>query len=156
MESVADAGVAIDFIPRRAQWSQAAREDIARRCNNVECLKGLTYRCGRFDWTDKRGMFKVDYLPFASPYSTQTFDSLKLIPQDVTWRMVVEMLKVLECCSHTILATKGFREIGGELTIGRKVELYVLSYAQFLRLPTRIEDDYADVEDCCCEVIGTV
>lgn len=95
-------------------------------------------------------MFKVDYLPFPMPYSLLTKDSLHLLPEGgVTRRMVVEMLKVLHCCGHTVLATRGFKWSDGGLIVGKQVKESVASYTQLLRLPRRIDDDYADVQDCC-------
>jgi hypothetical protein len=151
MDERCGAETAIEFFPRRAQWSTAARDEIARRCNNVECLRGITYRCGRFDWENKSTMFKVDYLPFSVPYTSRTIDSLQLVPEGgVTRRMVVEMLKVLHCCGHTVLATRGFRGSEGGLVVGKKVQESIATCTQVMSLPRRIEDDYADVQDCCC------
>jgi hypothetical protein len=149
MEEICKPGIAIEFLPRRAQWSKTVRDEIAKSCNNAACLRGLEYRPGRFDWTDKKGIFKVDKGPSSVEYAHKV-ECISLLPEDVTLRMCVEMLKALQGSGHTILATRGFKKCGGDLVIGPSVRETVASFMQCVYLPKRIEDDYEDV-DCWCE-----
>lgn len=150
MEEVCGPEISIEFVPRRGQWSQAAREEIARCCSDAACLRGLEYRCGRFERENKGGIFRVDKSKYSPSSRDKEIDCICLHPVDVTLWMVVEMFKTLQRCGHTIVATKGLRLSKGDLFIGPDVKDSLTTLVQFWGLTEVIEDDYADVE-CWCE-----